>query len=279
MLCPDPRRLLLLCAGLDLLGLLSLLAVISLLKEVPLEAQLPWVVFTAVTYLTLGWMFGSYTVLRWRRLPPVVVLQRVLITGVVTVSLVALVRMLVNPAETVWLLHRSTQFIWLSLLMLWSVVLRVLLRLGVFNPSTPQLFLVGSPADFQTALAAWNRTPVRQILRCVSLQEAVELESPVVLALAASSDQSPQRHALLEQLLERDPRETSLVTPLQLLERQLERLPSALVPDPWIDYQDLPWNRVFSLERQLKRVSIFWFLLFACAYLPIFAFCHVFDLA
>lgn len=139
--------------------------------------------------------------------------------------------------------------------MLWSVVLRVLLRLGVFNPSTPQLFLVGSPADFQTALAAWNRTPVRQILRCVSLQEAVELESPVVLALAASSDQSPQRHALLEQLLERDPRETSLVTPLQLLERQLERLPSALVPDPWIDYQDLPWNRVFSLERQLKRVS------------------------
>ena len=255
MLCPDPRRLLLLCAGLDLLGLLSLLAVISLLKEVPLEAQLPWVVFTAVTYLTLGWMFGSYTVLRWRRLPPVVVLQRVLITGVVTVSLVALVRMLVNPAETVWLLHRSTQFIWLSLLMLWSVVLRVLLRLGVFNPSTPQLFLVGSPADFQTALAAWNRTPVRQILRCVSLQEAVELEPPVVLALAASSDQSPQRHALLEQLLERDPRETSLVTPLQLLERQLERLPSALVPDPWIDYQDLPWNRVFSLERQLKRVS------------------------
>ena len=36
---------------------------------------------------------------------------------------------------------------------------------------------------------------------------------------------------------------------------QLERLPPALVPDPWIDYQDLPWNRMFSLERQLKRVA------------------------
>ena len=40
-----------------------------------------------------------------------------------------------------------------------------------------------------------------------------------------------------------------------MLERQLERLPPALVPDPWIDFHDLPWNRVFSLERQLKRVG------------------------
>ena len=160
ILWPDPRRLLFFCAGLDLAGLLALLAAISLLKESSLQAQLPWLVFTAVTYLGLGWLFGSYTVLRWRRLSPEVVLLRVLINGLVTVVVVALARLLLNPAETVWLVHRSTQAIWLPLLMLWSVVLRVLLRRGLFIPPSPKLVLVGSPEETQGFLAAWNRTPL-----------------------------------------------------------------------------------------------------------------------
>jgi lipopolysaccharide/colanic/teichoic acid biosynthesis glycosyltransferase len=45
----------------------------------------------------------------------------------------------------------------------------------------------------------------------------------------------------------------SLFPSLTLLEQQLERLPPALVPEPWIAYSALPWNRPFSLERQLKR--------------------------
>ena len=255
MIWPDPRRLLLFCAWLDLVGLLALLILISLFKQPALQTQLPWVLFTAMSYLGMGWLLGSYTVLRWRSLPLVAVLQRVLITGLVTVIVVALARSLFNPADTVWLLHRSTQVIWLPLLMAWSVMWRVLLRRGVFLPPAPQMFLVGSPQDVQSVLAAWNRTPPRQSLRCLSLESAVQIDPPVVLAVVPSSEQNLYQQSLMEQLLARDPRNTSLLTSLQLLERQLERLPPALVPDPWIDYQDLPWNRLFSLERQLKRVA------------------------
>ena len=74
----NPRRILLVCAGLDLLGLSGLAALISLFKPVPLFPQLGWLLFTAGAYLGLGWLFGSYTVLRWRRLPLAAVLQRVL---------------------------------------------------------------------------------------------------------------------------------------------------------------------------------------------------------
>ena len=183
------------------------------------------------------------------------VLQRVLITGFVTVIVVALTRLLFNPAESLWLVHRSTQAIWLPLLMLWSVLWRVLLRRGVLSPLPPQMFLVGSPMDMQIVMAAWKRTPPRQSLRCLSLEKALEIEPPVVLAVFPSNDQNPRQQYLMQQLLARDPRETSLLTPLQLLEKMLERLPPALVPDPWIDYKDLPWNRVFSFERQLKRVA------------------------
>ena len=251
----DPRRLLLLCAGLDLAGLVMLLIPISFYKQTAIQTQLPWLLFTGLTYLGLGWLFGSYTVLRWRRLPLVAALQRVLITTIVTMVVVALLRQLFNPADTVWLVHRSTQALCLPLLMCWSVMCRFLLRLGVLMPPAPQIFLVGSTRDVQRVWLAWQRTPPRQSLHCLSLEQAVQLKPPVVLALAAHSDQIPQRQALIDELLERDPRETSLVSPLQLLERHLERLPPVLLPDPWIDYQDLPCNRVFNVERQLKRIA------------------------
>ena len=253
----NPRRILLVCAGLDLAGLLGLLALISLFKPLPVLPQLGWLAFTALAYLGLGWLFGSYTVLRWRRLPLAAVLQRVLITGVVTLVVVALARLLLNPPDAVWLVHRSTQAAWLLPLMLWSLLMRGLLRRGVLLPPEAQAALVGPYTELEPVLAAWRRTPtpVRQPLRCLSLEQAMALPTPVVLALGPSLEQNPQQRRLLEQLEERDPRDTSLTTPLNLLERQLERLPPALVPEPWLNYQELPWNRVFSLERQLKRVA------------------------
>jgi lipopolysaccharide/colanic/teichoic acid biosynthesis glycosyltransferase len=250
-----PRRTLLLCAGLDLAGLLAFLALIALFKVPPLLPQVGWLLLTAVAYLSLGWLFGSYTVLRWRHFPLRVVVQRVLITGAVTLLLVALARLLFNPPEEVWLVHRSTQAQWLLPLLVWSLVVRGLLRRGVLLPPPPQYLLVGSERDCELVLEAWRRTPVRQILRWLPLQEVLRQPQPLVLAVTASVHLDPLQRPLLEQLEARDPRATQITTPLALLERQLERLPPALVPDPWLDYSELPWNREFSLERQLKRVA------------------------
>jgi lipopolysaccharide/colanic/teichoic acid biosynthesis glycosyltransferase len=251
----NPRRILLFCAGLDLAGLLGLLVVISWFKPLPLFPQVGWLLFTAVAYLGLGWLFGSYTVLRWRRLPLAAVLQRVVITGSVTLVVVALARLLLNPPDPVWVVHRSTQVAWLLPLMGWSLVVRGLLRRGVLLPPDAQVALVGPADELQPVLEAWQRTPVRQPLRRLSLEQALNVAPPVVLAVAPSLKQQPEQRRLLEQLEQRDPRDTSLTTPLKLVEHQLERLPPALVPEPWLDYQELPWNRMFSLERQLKRVA------------------------
>ena len=124
--------------------------------------------------------------------------------------------------------------------------MRGLLRRGVLLPPEPQVALVGPVHELHPVLEAWRRIPVRRPLRCLTPEQALELSPPVVLALAPSLEQSPQQLLLLEQLEERDPRDTSLTTPLRLLERQQERLPPALLPEPWLNYQELPWNRVFS---------------------------------
>lgn len=87
------------------------------------------------------------------------------------------------------------------------------------------------------------------------MEQAIDFASPIILAVSPSLQQYPRARAWLDQLEERDPREWSLTTPLALAEHQLERLPPKLVPDPWISYQDIPWNNSFGLQRQLKRVA------------------------
>ena len=48
-----------------------------------IQVQGPWLLFVLVLYPLLGWLFGSYTLLRWRRVTLPVLLQRLLITAVV----------------------------------------------------------------------------------------------------------------------------------------------------------------------------------------------------
>ena len=135
----EPRQKLLICAGFDLLGLIALAVLMAAFKAQPLWPQMDWLLLMAVLYLGLGWLFGSYTVLRWRRLPPQSLLQRVLVTGVVTAVGLALARQIANPADQVWLVHRSTQIVLLPGLMLWSTVARGLLRRGVLVLATTGL--------------------------------------------------------------------------------------------------------------------------------------------
>ena len=111
----DPRSLLLRAVLLDWLGQLLILLVIVVapraLSAVPtgssdLEGQRAWLVFSYLLYPLLGWLFGGYTVLRWRQLALPVLLQRLLLTSVVTLMVVAIARWLINPGEEVWLVEQ-----------------------------------------------------------------------------------------------------------------------------------------------------------------------------
>lgn len=249
------RLLLALCAGLDLAGLLGLIVLNALIKSSSLDHQFGWLLFIACAYLALGWLFGSYTVLRWSRLPMKAAIQRVLITGMVTLLVVAMARLLINPPETIWVLHRSTQITLLMPLMVWSLGLRWVLRRGLFLPPAPRCLLVGQPEETKPVLEAFRRTPVRYRIRTMALEKAVQEPPPLLLVVAPSQLRTPDQLRLLDTLMARDPRDFSLTAPLTLLERVLERLPPALLPEPWLTYDDLPWNQMFSVPRQLKRVA------------------------
>ena len=66
MLWLRPRQQLLLCALLDLAGLLPVAAFTDRVRPGALLLQNPLgLLWIGVVYLLLGWLLGSYTVLRW----------------------------------------------------------------------------------------------------------------------------------------------------------------------------------------------------------------------
>ena len=163
----DPRTLLLRALFLDGFGQILILVLIMLAPAafgVPiggtqLVGQYSWLLFCLLLYPLLGWLFGSYTVLRWRRLPVGVLLQRLMITALATLIVVALARWLLNPGEQVWLVYRRVQLVWVAAVMGWSLFVRIGLRRGVLLPDSPRLLLLAADEEKEPILQAWRRVP------------------------------------------------------------------------------------------------------------------------
>ena len=254
-------------AGLDLAGqviLLVLLAAATNWLPVPMAIQTlawpwGWTVFCLLLYPSLGWLFGSYTVLRWRRLPQLQLLQRVLLTCVATLVVVAIARWVINPAESIWLLHRRVQLLWLSGVCIWSLSVRISLRRGLVLPDPPQLLLVADYQEAQVIQQAWRRVPQLQNLQSldsVQLHEHVQATNERCLITLGSQWRERTQHlGLREQLDALDPRQIQVISPAGLFERQQERLPPVLLGEGWMTYDEMPWAAQFSFQTQLKRAS------------------------
>ena len=264
----DPRTLLLTALLLDWLGQLLIFAVIALshgLEVSPsgltpqLEGQWPWLIFCLLLYPLLGWLFGSYTVLRWRRLSFSVLLQRLLITASATLMVVAIARWLVNPSEQVWLVYRRVQVFWQGGLVAWSLLLRIGLRRGLLLPDAPRLLLLSTGKEMWAMLKAWARGAPRQRLEPISplaLQQLLnEGSAPLLVALSPRCSCDPSLSGLIERLEMQDPRLVQTISVVSLFEQSQERLPPALLADSVVSYDELPSAAPFSMQVQLKRLA------------------------
>ena len=264
---PDHRLLLLRALLLDGLGqlmLLGLLVVMPVLTGLPtvelgLNGQLGWLLFIVLLYPALGWLFGSFTVLRWRRLPLLVLLQRLLLTAFATLMLVAIARWLVNPAVDVWLVHRRVQIVWIACITSWALLVRVGLRRGVFSQESPRLLLLAQPDEVDPIMRAWKRVSGRLSLRLIQphalLDRLQHSQDPLLVAITPALRQTPEVGPLIQRLESSDPRQLRLLSLIRLFEQEQERYPPALLPDDALAYDDLPWASIFSVQAQLKRLA------------------------
>lgn len=263
----SPRRLLLLAAFFDVLGqlfLLFFLRAVPMLTglsavELSLAGQGGWLLASVLLYVALSWLFGSYTVLRWRRLPLHILLQRVLLATLVTVLVLALGRWFLNPGDVIWLVYRKVQLAWMMPLALWSLMVRISLRRGLLLPELPALLVLGPESETRLVLQAWQAVPSQQRLEFVSwsaLEHRLKSDKgPTVLAITSAQRMFVNAEEIIDQLECCDPRRVALMSPLRLLELHQERLPTALLPESWLSYGEIPWTSAFSVQSQLKRAA------------------------
>ena len=215
----------------------------------------PWLLAFAATYLLLGWLLGSYTVLRWPglRLPSVV--RRLLTASAATLLTVILVRWVFNLAPTFSLAHRSTLLLLLPPLTVWSLAIRLLLR-RLARDAHWQL-MVPQDAHLRVALE-WQRQELAAPPRLLSPERLSSRQWPRMarrlkgVALAPDLQLDPEQHRRLGQMQASGLTVTTLET---LAEHQLERLPPALLPDPWLVVEAIPWSDEFGVQRKLKRFA------------------------
>ncbi len=263
----NPRVLLLRALLLDWVGQLLILGVIVLrrvgnpftLEWFQFEAIWPWLGFCLLLYPFLGWLFGSFTVLRWRHLAVPVLVQRLLLTSVVFLLVVAITRWFLNPPLDVWLVHRSVQAVWLSALFVWSLLVRLGLRRGVLTPDRPNLLVLAEEDEWSQLLTAWRRVPQRDQLRSVTpdqLSRALDLrQAPLLVTVSARTQANRALVPLFERLETQDPQHVRVFSSLTLFAQQQERLPPFLMPESRLSYDDLPGASPFSIQVQLKRVA------------------------
>ena len=263
----DHRSLLLRALIYDCVGQLLILALFVLFPpltglptgELVLQGQGVWLPFMVVLYPALSWLFGSYTVLRWRRLPFVVLLQRLLLTAVVTLMVVAIARWLINPGVGIWLLHRRVQLLWMASVTVWAMSVRLGLRRGLLSPESPRLLLLAKPDEVASIMRAWKRVPGCQRLRSIQPEDLLERmlhsQEPLLVSITTAVRQTPEMRMLLERSELSDPRQLRVLSVISLFDQQQERLPPLLIAEDGLAYDDLPWAATFSVQAQLKRLA------------------------
>ena len=219
-----------------------------------LDGQFGWVLFSVLLYPLLGWLFGSFTVLRWRRLPLQVLFQRLFLTGAVSLIVVAVARWLTNPPDSAWLVYRRVQFVWIVSLSFWALLVRLLLRRGLLLSDAPRLLLFAQQEDIPSVLKAWRRVAHISRLTPVDasrLQRRLDnVYQPLVVAVSPEVLHDSRKRSLLESIETRDPRLVRCVSVLTLFEQQQGRLPPSLIRNASFSYDDLPGlpHSVFRLS-------------------------------
>lgn len=201
-------------------------------------------------FLLFGWLFGSYTLLRWPWLRLRFVLLRILLPCLATLLLLILAHWWMGLES-----QRDTQLSLFFALGAWSLVVRMLLRYLLRWAPDQQWSLLAEADEALQVLLEWRRHPhlparPPKLLSPSYLLAAKAPVSPGGVVLGRGLRLQPDQEIQLQRLQSQG---LSTTTVIQLAEEQLERLPPSLLPSDWMAMIEIPWSNTFSVQRQLKR--------------------------
>jgi len=254
------RRSLALAAGLDALGV-SLLAVwIDKARNGQIERQLGLLVLIMAIYWSLGWLFGSYTLLKQARLRWVQLVVRVGLTSLATVVAGAVLGWLLRASPQITLLHRGSLIPLFALAATWSVAVRLGIRRLARASGNERWLVLAHAEESDRILLEWRRLGENAPPTIQSLQDAEPMEaaligqgdSPGGVALSPGVLGQPDVQGGVEAVVANG---WAITTLAQLAEQELQRIPPHWVGDQWMLFSGRIEGSRFGFEQQLKRYA------------------------
>ena len=254
------RRLLALAASLDALGL-SLGAVwIDRARNGQIDRQLVLLVLIVGIYWSLGWLFGSYSLLKAPRLRWSQLLVRVLFTSLGTVAAGAVLGWLLRASPQVTLLHRGSLIPLFALVAAWSASVRLAIRRLARGSGSDPWLVLARPEETTTILLEWRRlgsaappairslpegAPLEEVLDSPGEQQGLVALSPGVLDQANGPDG-------VEAVVARG---WAITTLAQLAEQELQRIPPHWIGSQCMLFSGRIEGSRLGFEQQLKRFA------------------------
>ncbi len=147
-----PRQVLMLCAALDLLGLVLSAALVDRLDGTDLLRHPQWLLPFGLVYVGFSWLFGSYTLLKLPRLRFSLVAARLGLSALASALVVVLAYWLFRLPVNFTLGHRRVQLALLAGMTLWALVQRLWLRRLARPQQRPGLSLLDLTENQQQRL-------------------------------------------------------------------------------------------------------------------------------
>jgi len=254
------RRWLALAAGLDALGV-SLLAVwIDQARGGQIEQQLALLVLIVAIYWTLGWLFGSYTLLKQARLRWSQLVIRVGMACLGTVVAGAVLGWLLQAPPAITLLHRGSLIPLFALASLWTAAIRLFIRRLSQTNADGAWLVLALEEEMEPVRFEWQRLSGLQPPAMKSLPASLPMKQVLVGQSSALAGVALSPGVLGQENLQADVEalvgQGWVITTLgQLAERELQRIPPQWVDAQWLLFAARIEASRFGFEQQLKRYA------------------------
>ncbi|WP_398328779.1 exopolysaccharide biosynthesis polyprenyl glycosylphosphotransferase [Vulcanococcus sp.] len=248
---------LLTAALLDAVGLVGLAMLNGVSNgQLVIPQSAPLLVLVLI-YCSLGWLFGSYTLLKLKTLAWTQMLARLGSTALASIAAAAVFSYLFRLQITSDLFFRSNLIPLFVLLSLWSAAVRLLLRR--LRPSKPQgrWHIVALPSEISSLAAEWRRSlmaagPLPEITELSSGSSATQLLDGEALALSAGVINDAALQRFCQEAVNRGQAVFSVV---ELAEQELQRIPTRWIDNQWLLFSASIDGQRTSLQKQLKRYA------------------------
>ena len=262
-----PRLLLARTLLLDWLGqglILLILAIIShgsslSSKFIFSSHNILWIGSCFICYSFWGWLFGAYSVIRYRRIGKYHILRRLLLTALSTILSVAIIRWLLNVPDEIWILHRRSQIFWMLGLTIWTYFIRLAVTQGQFLPIVPKILVLCEGSEVNDIGQAWSQLQHQMPLQFITLNDLKMLEfktqESVVVYFSAGEQKNDDFIRMLEDLESINPQLIQFAPLLNLFEEYQQRIPPNLLPSGFITYASIPSTSMLNIQIQLKRLA------------------------